>query len=75
MTSTPQANDASNPLNAMNLVVVGVAAIAAILFQIVLLARRRPAPGPAKADVIAWETDRDPEIVIATEPEPLRKAS
>lgn len=75
VTANPQPAETSNPLSAMNLVVIGVAAIAAILFQIVLAARRRPAPAPSKSDVVAWETDRDPEIVIVTEPEPLRKAS
>jgi hypothetical protein len=76
VTARPQANDVSNPLNPMNLAVVGVAAIAAILFQIVLAARRRrPDPSPAEVDVVAWDTDRDAETVIVTEPEPLRKAS
>jgi hypothetical protein len=65
----------SDPLNAMNLAVIGVAAIAAILFQIVLAARRRRGPEPAPADVAAWDADHDPELVIVTAPEPLRKAS
>jgi len=74
VTST-EANQATDPLNAMNLSVVGVAAIAALLFQIVLAARRRRDPEPGRVDVVAWEADRDPEIVIVNEPEPLRKAS
>ena len=73
--TTAAPGTATDPLNAMNLAVIAVAAIAAILFQIVLAARRRPEREPAPADVAAWETDRDPELVIVPEPEPLRKAS
>jgi succinoglycan biosynthesis transport protein ExoP len=65
-----------DPLNASNLAVVGVAAVAALLFQILLAARRRrPEPAePAETDVAAWAEDRDPEFGLE-EPEPLRKAS
>jgi hypothetical protein len=68
-----QNSGVSDPLNVSNLAVVGVAAIAALLFQILLAARRRR-PAPAEADVAAWADDHDPEFAIE-EPEPLRKAS
>ena len=42
---------------------------------ILLAAGRRRTPEPAPADVIAWEEDHDPEIVIVEASEPLRKAS
>ncbi|MEO7224144.1 MAG: hypothetical protein ABIY37_16885 [Devosia sp.] len=75
VTSTPQTGEAANPLSLTNLAVVAVAAFAALLFQVLLAARRKRPLEPSTADVIAWEEDRDPDIVIAEEPEPLRKAS
>lgn len=73
-TSAPAARSA-DPLSLTNIAVVGVAAIAALLFQFVLATRRRQSPRATAADVAAWDDDHDPEIVIAEEPEPLRKAS
>jgi hypothetical protein len=74
-TTRPQAADAPDPLSLVNLAVVAVAAIAAILFQLLLAVGRRRPPEPTAADIAAWQEDRDPEIVIVEEPEPLRKAS
>jgi uncharacterized protein involved in exopolysaccharide biosynthesis len=75
VTTTTQTAEPANPLSLTNLAVVAIAAFAALLFQILLAARRRGTPEPTAADVIAWEEDRDPEIVIVEQPEPLRKAS
>ncbi len=75
VTTTTPAAAPTNPLSALNLAVVGVALIAAILFQILLAARRRRAPAPT-ADEAAWAADSDPEIIVVQDqPEPLRKAS
>jgi uncharacterized protein involved in exopolysaccharide biosynthesis len=65
----------ADPLSALNIAVVGIAAVAALLFQLLLASRRRRAPQPVAADVAAWEQDHDPEVAVAEEPEPLRKAS
>jgi uncharacterized protein involved in exopolysaccharide biosynthesis len=70
-TSTAQLAD---PLSVTNLAVIAVAAFAALLFQ-VLLALRRRRPTEVETDVTAWAEDRDPEIILVDEPEPLRKAS
>jgi uncharacterized protein involved in exopolysaccharide biosynthesis len=73
-TTTSQPAQATNLLSPLNMVVVGVAAAAAILFQILLALRRRPEPSPE--DIEAWEEDNDPEIIVVEEePVPLRKAS
>jgi uncharacterized protein involved in exopolysaccharide biosynthesis len=74
VTSTPQTAEPTNLLSVANLAVVAVAAFVAILFQIILATRRRR-PEAVAADVAAWQQDHDPEIVLAQEPEPLRKAS
>lgn len=76
-TATASTQEAAppDPLSLTNLAVVAVAAFAALLFQIVLAARRRRSPEPSAADVVAWEEDRDPEIATVEESEPLRKAS
>jgi uncharacterized protein involved in exopolysaccharide biosynthesis len=74
VTSTPQTAEPTNLLSIANLAVVAVAAFVAILFQIILATRRRR-PEAVAADVAAWQQDHDPEIVLAQEPEPLRKAS
>lgn len=75
VTTAASTTATADPLSVTNLAVVAVAAFAALLFQVLLAARRRrPVVAPA-TDIIAWEEDRDPEIVIVEEPEPLRKAS
>jgi hypothetical protein len=61
-------------LSPLNLLVAGIAAGAAILFQILLAVRRRPRE-PAPEDIEAWEDDSDPETGVIEEPAPLRKAS
>lgn len=67
---------AADPLNVANIAVSGATTIAALLFLIVLAANRRQRGAEAKtADARAWEDDHDSEVVIASEPEPLRKAS
>ena len=66
--------ETQNPLSALNLAVIGVATIAALLFQLLLATRRRTVV-TAMADEAAWEDDSDPEITVADQPEPLRKAS
>jgi hypothetical protein len=75
VTATSATPDAADRLSVMNLAVVGVAAVAAILFQLLLAASRRRGPQAAEADVAAWQSDSDAEDVIAAEPEPLRRAS
>ena len=72
MTTTTEA--AQNPLSTLNLAVIGVATIAALLFQFLLATRRRTVV-TAMADEAAWEDDSDPEIIGVDQPEPLRKAS
>jgi hypothetical protein len=67
---------ASDPLSVLNLAVVAVAALGALLFQVVIAAGRRRRKSRATAeDVAAWHADDDPEIVIEDQVEPLRKAS
>lgn len=75
VTTSISARRAADPLSLNNLAVVGIAAVAALLFQIVLATRRRRSPRATAADVAAWDEDNDPEIAIVEEPEPLRKAS
>lgn len=70
-TQQPAQPDILSPLN---LLVAGVAAAAAVLFQILLAIRRRKAE-PTPEDLAAWEDDSDPETVVIEEPAPLRKAS
>ncbi len=62
-------------LSPTNLVVVGVAGLAALLFQIILGARRRRTP--RTEDLEAWQSDTDPELDtdLISEAEPLRQAS
>jgi hypothetical protein len=74
-TTSQSATQAADLLSPLNLLVVGVAAAATILFQILLALRRRPEPSPE--DIAAWEEDNDPEIIVVEEeePAPLRKAS
>jgi hypothetical protein len=73
-TTTSTNAPAADVLSVANLAVVGVAGLAAILFQILLLGRRRRTI-PVAIDEAAWEADHDPEIIVVEEPEPLRKAS
>ncbi len=75
VTTTTQTAEPADPLSMTNLAVVAIAAFAALLFQLLLAARRQRALEPEVADVIAWEDDHDPEIVIVEDAEPLRKAS
>lgn len=65
----------TNPLSLVNLIVVGVAAAAALLFQMLLAFRRQRAPDPVLYDIAAWAQDHDPEIVAVDAFEPLRQAS
>lgn len=72
----PQTVEQPDVLSPLNLLVVGVAAAAAILFQILLSIRRRRVEDATHDDLAAWEADHDPEIVVVEEaPAPLRKAS
>ena len=73
-TVTTTSETTQNPLSALNLAVIGVATIAALLFQLLLATRRRTVV-TAMADEAAWEDDSDPEIIVVDQPEPLRKAS
>ena len=75
ISTTPQQAAPADPLSVVNIAVVGVAAIAALLFQLVLASRRRRPAEPIAADIAAWEADNDPELAVVEEPEPLRKAS
>ena len=76
VTTTPLPAEAANPLSALNLAVVAIAAVAALLFQTWLAAgRRRRTATAAVADEAAWVDDDDPETILVEEPEPLRKAS
>ena len=68
---------ATASLNPLNFVVIAVAAIAAILFQIVLAAGRRTPPAPAR-DLSAWAEDREARTEPVATPQPapaLRHAS
>lgn len=73
--ATPAGRTAADPLSLPNLIVVGVAGLAAILFQLVLSSRRRRTRD--KVDMAAWQADGDPELPtdLVSEPEPLRQAS
>jgi uncharacterized protein involved in exopolysaccharide biosynthesis len=73
-TTTSVAAPSANPLGLPNLLVVAVAGFAAIIFQIALALRRRK-PSNREADIAAWRSDADPEIVAVQDIEPLRKAS
>jgi hypothetical protein len=64
----------SNPPSVANLAVIGIAALAALVFQILLAARRRRA-ARAAADMAAWRTDEDSEIAVVQQAEPRRKAA
>lgn len=76
VTTQPQAAATPDPLSPANMAVVAVAALAPLAFQIMLALRRRRALRVVMADdIVDWEEDRDPEIVVAQEIEPLRKAS
>lgn len=74
--SAPAQSRTADPLNPANLAVVGVAGIAAILFQLILAGRRRRT-ARAEAELAAWQADSDPELEtdLISEPEPLRQAS
>ncbi len=77
--STPSA-PAASLLSPLNLLVIGVAFLAAVVFQIALAARRARARREA-LDMALWEEDHDPEFVVdpavpVTEEDPgLRRAS
>lgn len=75
VTTSSRSAAPADPLSVMNLAVVGIAALAALVFQVLLAVRRRRLVKVDPADMAAWQRDRDPEAVVVAEPEPLRKAS
>lgn len=66
---------APNILSPLNLFVVGVAVIAAAMFQIGLAFRRRRLRLEAAADLARWQRDRDPEQKSEPPMSELRRAS
>jgi hypothetical protein len=75
VTTTAPVSAAADPFSLINLAVMAVAALAAIAFQIVLAAGRRKIPEIRPEDLSDWQADRDLEVTIVEQPEPLRKAS
>lgn len=67
---TTTSRDIATPAN---LAVVGIAALAALIFQVVLAVQRRRSS--TKRDLAEWKTDSDPEAVPAAPAEPDHRAA